>query len=47
MSFLKNKWVLITAAVVAGFLAWKWWQKRRAVAAPATPGAAAAAAGAK
>jgi predicted negative regulator of RcsB-dependent stress response len=33
---------------VAGFLAWKWWQKRKAgsAAAPATPGAAAKAAGA-
>lgn len=45
MSFLKNKWVLITLAAVGGFLAWKWWQKRQA-AAPATPGAAAKAAGA-
>lgn len=46
MSFLKNKWVLLTIAAVAGFVAWKWWQKRRAMAAPATTGAAAKAAGA-
>lgn len=30
MSFLKNKWVLLTIAAVGGFLAWRWWQARQA-----------------
>lgn len=48
MSFLKNKYVIWAAVAVAGFLAYKWWAKRKAAsaAAPATPGAAAKAAGA-
>ena len=44
MGFLKNKYVIAGLVAVAGFFAYRWWQKRRA-AAPATPGAAATAAG--
>lgn len=47
MSFLKNKYVIIGLAAAAGFLAWRWWKKRQATAAPATTGAAAKAAGAQ
>lgn len=43
MSFLKNKYVLIGLAAVAGYFAYRWWKKRQG-AAPATTGAASKAA---